>query len=84
MRRPSTLKNAIAIKQRKPPYAETMPKLAINMPPSAGPDTKASAWLVEATVTARWKRSGPTICGKSAVRAGPSNDHALDMITTPV
>ena len=55
---------------RRTPRA--MPAAATIRPRSAGPVANASAWLVEARVTARGKTSRGTSVGSSAARAGPS------------
>ena len=49
------------------------PRSAISNPASAGPLAKASAWFVDAIVTARGKTSRGTSVGRIDARAGLSN-----------
>ena len=74
--------NADATSTTYTPYAAAMPQLAITRPPSAGPVANASAWLVDAIVTARGKRSRGTRPGRSAERAGASNAPATAATNT--
>ncbi len=55
-----------------------MPAAAMSSPHSAGPVAKASAWMVDAMVTARGKSSRGTSVGSSAARAGPSKAVAAE------
>src|SRR5262249_23258091 len=63
-------------------YTVPTPAAPITQPPSAGPVVKASAWLVDAIVTARGNSSRGTSVGSRAARDGLSNAQATPTSAT--